>query len=123
MKTVFITGGSRGIGASMVRAFSAEGYKVAFSYKNSSKEASLLSSETGALAIPADSADEQAILNAIKTVEETIGNVEILINNAAVWSSSLITELSSEEWKNMFSVNVDAAFIYSKRVLPNFACG
>ncbi len=119
MKTVFISGGSRGIGAAMVRAFSAADYRVAFSYKSSEDAAKALSSETGALAIRADSACEQEILDAIKITEETLGNVEILINNAAVWSSSLITDVSSEEWRNMFCVNVEAAFLYSKRVLPS----
>jgi 3-oxoacyl-[acyl-carrier protein] reductase len=119
MKTVFISGGSRGIGAAMVRAFAAAGYKVAFSYKSSEDAARALSSETGAMAICADSACEEEIAEAIKITEKTLGNIEILINNAAVWSSSLITDVSTEEWKNMFCVNVDAPFIYSKCVLPS----
>ena len=117
MRTVLITGGSRGIGAAMVRLFTSRGYKVAFTYKNSEKAAALISSETGALAIRADSASGTNILNAVKTVEEKLGNVEILINNAAVSSFSLVTDVSSDAWRDMFSVNVDAAFLYSKSVL------
>ena len=119
MRTVLITGGSRGIGAAMVRMFSERGYRVAFTYKNSAAAASLISEETGALAIRADSASEKDICNAVKTAEEKIGNVEILINNAAVSSFSLITDVSSDAWREMFSVNVDAAFLYSKSVLPS----
>ena len=118
MKTVLITGGSRGIGAAMVRLFSNRGYKVAFTYKNSTEAANALSEETGALAIRADSASETEIFSAVKKVEEMIGNVEILINNAAVSSFSLITDLHLDEWKNMFSVNVEAAFLYAKYTLP-----
>ena len=51
MKNVFITGGSRGIGAEIVRLFSEKGYGVAFSYLKSESAAKKLSSETGALAI------------------------------------------------------------------------
>lgn len=119
MRTVLITGGSRGIGAATVRKFSSEGYKVAFTYKNSKEAAERLSRETGALAIAADSASENDILKAVKKAEETLGNVEILINNAAVSSFSLITDVSLKEWREMFSVNLDAAFLYSKSVLPS----
>lgn len=119
MKTVLITGGSRGIGAAAVRLFAEKGYKVAFTYKSSKEEAERLSSEVGALAIQADSASEKDILRAVKEVQEKLGNVEILINNAAVSSFSLITDLSLSEWRDMFSVNIDAAFLYSKAVLPS----
>ena len=119
MRTVLITGGSRGIGASMVRLFSARGYKVAFTYKNSEESARALSAETGALAIRADSASEIEIVNAVEETAKNIGNPEILINNAAVSSFSLITDVSLEAWRDMFSVNIDAAFLYSKHTLPS----
>lgn len=119
MRTVLITGGSRGIGAAMVRLFSEKGYRVAFTYKNSASEAMAVSEETGALAICADSASESDIYRAVKETSETLGNVEILINNAAVSSFSLVTDITLEDWKSMFAVNLDAAFLYSKTVLPS----
>ena len=119
MRTVLITGGSRGIGAAMVRLFSKKGYRVAFTYKASKEAAEQISAETGALAILADSASETDIISAVEKTEKILGNVEILINNAAVSSFSLITDVTSEAWRAMFSVNVDAAFLYSKSVLPS----
>ena len=65
MKNILITGGSRGIGKAMVKAFSQQGYRVAFTYKSSKDAADLLSSETGALAIMADSANESDIRSAV----------------------------------------------------------
>lgn len=118
MKTVLITGGSRGIGRETVKLFSKNGYKVAFTYKNSEAEARALSEETGALAIRADSSSEADVISAVEEVEKQFGNVEILINNAAVSSFSLITDVTLDAWRDMFSVNVEAAFLYSKRVLP-----
>ena len=118
MRNVLITGGSRGIGAAMVRLFSEKGYKVAFTYKNSDNAATALSKETGALAIKADNACESDIISAIEIVKKTIGNVEILINNAAVSSFGLITDMTLKSWRDMFSVNLDAAFLYSKYLLP-----
>ncbi len=117
MKTVLVTGGSRGIGAEIVRLFSKSGYRTAFTYNVSEKEAKLLESETGALAIRADSSVEGDVIKAVKCAEKSLGNIEILINNAAVSSFSLFTDISLEEWNRMFSVNVGGAFLYSRECL------
>lgn len=118
LKNVLINGGSRGIGAEMVRVFTEKGYHVAFTYNRSEEEALRLSRETGALAIQADSSSEADVFNALKIVNEKIGNVEILINNAAVSSFSLFTDITLEEWNGMFATNVNGAFLYTRGVLP-----
>ena len=119
MKNVLITGGSRGIGRAMVSLFSSKGYAVAFTYNESREDALALSRECGAVAIKADSASEKDVLSAIRTAEEKLGYVEILINNAAVSSFSLFTDITLAEWENMFAVNVTGAFLYTKGVLPS----
>ncbi|MBR2930343.1 MAG: 3-oxoacyl-ACP reductase FabG [Clostridia bacterium] len=119
MKTVLITGGSRGIGRALVIAFSKAGYRVAFTYKSSASEAEALSHDVGALAIRADSASEAEIIAAVKKTTETLGEIDVLINNAAISSFSLLTDLSLEEWNNTLSVNLTAPFIYSKAVIPS----
>ena len=88
MKVALITGGSRGIGRAMVELFAKSGYAVAFTYKSSHDAAAELSARTGALAINADSAVAEDVERAVRTVEEKLGNVDILINNAAVSSFS-----------------------------------
>lgn len=118
MKNVLINGGSRGIGRAMVELFSERGYSVAFTYRSSDAEASELSASTGALAIKADSSCEEDVLRAVDTVEERLGTVDILINNAAVSSFALFTDISYEDWRKMFAVNLDGAFLYSRRTLP-----
>ena len=119
MKNVLITGGSRGIGRAMVSLFSENGYSVAFTYKESDESASELSRLTGALAIKADSSVPAEIQKAVETVRKNIGNVDVLINNAAVSSFSLFTDISLAEWERTFSVIVTASFLYSKAVLPS----
>ena len=119
MKTVLITGGSRGIGRAMVELFSERGYSVAFTYKNSDVSADELSKKTGALAIRADSAVESDVISAVEAAKNKLGMIEILINNAAVSSFSLFTDIALRDWKEMFSVNVDGAFTYTKAVLPD----
>ncbi len=119
MKTAFITGGSRGIGSAMVRAFTASGYRVAFTYKNSIKEAEELSRETGAFAIRADSASESEVCCAVASAISELGHIDCLVNNAAVSSFSLFTDISLDDWDNMLRVNLTAPFMYSKAVIPD----
>lgn len=119
MKTVLITGGSRGIGSELVRHFASRGYSVAFTYKSSKSAAETLSCETGALAIRADSAVESDVIYAVNKTVETFGGVDCLINNAAISSFSLFTDITLGEWNEMVAVNLTGAFLYSKHVIPD----
>ena len=119
MKTVLITGGSRGIGRELVRTFAKNGYAVAFTYRSSRDAAEELARETGALAICADSAVEADVIHAVdKTVSE-LGGIDCLINNAAVSSFSLFTDITLDDWNNMLSVNLTGAFLYSRSVISD----
>ena len=118
MRTVLVNGGSRGIGAAVVRLFAARGYRVAFTYKNSEEAAEQLMRETGALAIRADSASEADAVSAVAKVTEVLGSVDILVNSAAVSSFSLFTDLTATDWKHIFDVNVHGPFYYTRAVLP-----
>jgi len=119
MQTVLITGGTRGIGKAMVEAFSTNGYKVAFTYKNSEIAAKNLAESTGALAIRADSAFESDVLSAVEYTREQFGNIDCLINNAGVCAFSLFSDISLDDWNNMLAVNLTGAFLYTKAVLPD----
>ncbi len=119
MKNVLVTGGSRGIGKAIVEAFCGAGYNVAFTYKSSDKAAEELKMSTGALAIKADSEREEDIIRAVKLTKEALGSVDILVNNAAVSSVSLITDVSLEEWNRVMNTSVTGAFLFSKCVLPH----
>lgn len=119
MRTVLITGGSRGIGRAMVETFSKEGYKVAFTYKNSENEAKSLAESTGSLAIRADSAVEADVLSAVDTARGFLGDIDCLINNAGISSFSLFTDLTLADWENCLRVNLTGAFLYSKAVIPS----
>lgn len=119
MKNVLVTGGSRGIGKAIVEAFCGAGYNVAFTYKSSDKAARELEISTGAFAIRANSECEDDIIRAVKLTKEALGSVDILVNNAAVSSVSLITDVSLEEWNRVMNTSVTGAFLFSKCVLPH----
>ena len=86
MKTVIITGGSRGIGAAAVRAFCARGDRVAFLYEKEDEKAQAVAAETGAQAVRCDVADEAAIRAAFSQLP----GADVLINNAGIADYDLI---------------------------------
>ena len=117
-KTVFITGGSRGIGAECVKIFSENGYNVAFSYFKSEKEAFELSKKYGAICFRADSAISSEITEAINKTSLHFGKIDVLINNAGISHSALFTDITDEMWKRMLDTNLSGAFYASRAVLP-----
>ena len=119
IKTAFITGGSRGIGAATVREFARLGYNVAFTYKNSKDKAEALAKDTGALALCADSAKQDEIANAIKQTENTFSKIDVLINNAGISKTGLVTDLSEAELEEIFGVNTLGAFHAVRAALPS----
>lgn len=114
MKTLLVTGGSRGIGNAIVRMFSGAGYKVAFTYVSSVELAQKLSEETGALAIKADSAVESQVISAVRKAEASLGKIDCLINNAAVSSFSLFNGITLEAWQKTLDVNLNGAFLFAR---------
>ncbi len=117
-RSVLITGGSRGIGAACVRAFTKNGDKVAFLYHAHEEEALSVARETGALAIRADVSDPLAVTEAILKVERTIGTVSVLVNNAGISHFGLFTDLTNEEWDRVIGVNLSASFYTARAVAP-----
>lgn len=117
MKTVLITGGSRGIGAEIVRRFAKGGYCVAFVYHNAQAEANALAAETGALAICEDLSQGDACVRAVRRAIEELGHLDVLINNAAISGFSLFTDITNEEWNRFLSVNLTAPFLCTREAV------
>lgn len=111
---IVITGGSRGIGAACVRLFAARGDTVSFLYEKNHAGAQAVSRETGARAICCDVADEQAVLRAFSQIT----SVDVLINNAGICHYGLISQITPDEWRRLFAVNVDGAFFCTRAALP-----
>ncbi len=119
MRHILITGGSRGIGAAMVRAFSRAGERVTFTYHSSREAAESLACECGALAVPCDSGDEAATQRAFQQACEINGGVDVLVNNAAIAEFSVFQDITSDMWHRMMRVNLDGAFFWTQAVLPH----
>ena len=117
MGSVFITGGSRGIGAACVRAFCKEGRPTAFTYAARKDKADALATETGALALPADSADKEAVERAVQAAREACGAIDTLVCNAGIAQQKLFQDISDEEWLHM--LNLMGAVRAVRAVLPD----
>ncbi|RON99689.1 oxidoreductase [Pseudomonas moraviensis] len=115
-RTALITGGSRGIGAAIVRRLALEGAAVAFTYASSAAQAAALVADIRshggkALAIKADSRTAEDIERAVGTTVEHFGALNILVNNAGILGLGSVDEFSVEALDNMYAVNVRAAYV------------
>ena len=116
MKTVVITGGSRGIGAAAVELFAKQGHRVYFLYEKKHEAAKTVAKNTGATAICCDVADSTAVKKAF----ETIPDVDILICNAGICHSGLMSSLPEENWDRIFHVNVKGIYNCVNAAMPAF---
>ena len=119
MSTVLITGGSRGIGAAAVRAFAQEGHQVAFTYLHSEAAAQALAEETGALALRADVGVEADAQVTVDKVLDKFCQLDILICNAGVAWQGLLTDMTYDQWRSLFSTDLDGVFLFTKAALPH----
>lgn len=123
MKTVLITGASRGIGAATAKLFAANGYTVAVNYHRSKNCAEQVVNEIiaaggDAFAVYADVSDENAVCEMMKTVSQRCGHLDVFIHNAGLAQQSLLTETTTKEWHRMLGVHVDGAFYCCREVIP-----
>ena len=116
MKTVVITGGSRGIGAAAVRLFAAKGHRVYFLYEKNHEAAAAVAEETGATGICCDVADSAAV----KAAFQQIGHLDVLICNAGIVYSGLMSMITEEQWDRIFDVNVKGIYNCVNAAMPAF---
>jgi cyclic-di-GMP-binding biofilm dispersal mediator protein len=105
-KSVLVMGGSRGIGAAIVRHFATAGASVAFTYSGSADAAAAIASETGATAVQADSASRDAVIAAVHDA----GPLDILIVNAGVAIMGDPLSLDADAVDRLIDINVRAPY-------------
>ena len=116
MKHVVITGGSRGIGAAAVERFAARGDRVYFLYEKNHDAARDVAEKTGATAICCDVADSTAVKQAFASIPD----VDILICNAGICHTGLMSSLPEEDWDRIFDVNVKGIYNCVNAAMPAF---
>lgn len=118
MKTALITGGSRGIGAETVRAFSKAGYRVVFSFCQSAEKAGALAAETGAIAVQADLRSRADTEKLADTAIEQLCHVDALVVNAGTAYTGLLSDMPDQAWDDLVALHLSSPFWLLKRILP-----
>ena len=119
-KVVLITGASRGIGAAAARRFAAEGCRVVVNYNRSRAQAEALAEEIGGWAVQADVSDPVQVQDMVDNVLDKFCQLDILVCNAGIAQQKLFGDLTDEDWRRMFAVNVDGVFYTIRAALPHF---
>jgi len=117
-KTVLITGGSRGIGAAIVKLFASHGADIAFTYASSADASEAIVKElTSTIKIKAyksDAASMKAAEQLIKDVLADFGKLDVLINNAGITKDGLLLRMTEEMWDSVLNVNLKSVFNLTK---------
>ncbi|MFC8534842.1 3-oxoacyl-[acyl-carrier-protein] reductase [Streptomyces sp. NPDC057249] len=112
-RSVLVTGGNRGIGLAIARAFADNGDKVAITYRSGEPPAEL--TEAGVLAVRCDITDPEQVEQGYKEIEEKHGNVEVLVANAGITRDQLLMRMSEEDFTSVLDTNLTGTFRVVKR--------
>jgi 3-oxoacyl-[acyl-carrier protein] reductase len=107
-RSVLVTGGNRGIGLAIARAFADAGDKVAITYRSGE-------APSGFLAVKCDITDPEQVEQAYKEIEAEHGPVEVLIANAGITKDQLLMRMSEEDFTSVLDTNLTGTFRVVKR--------
>jgi 3-oxoacyl-[acyl-carrier protein] reductase len=118
-----VTGGSRGIGAAIVKMLAEAGAAVAINYRERSAEAEtlakgIIAAGSRAVAIAADVSEAAAVAALVERAKSELGPVDILVNNAGIAIVRGVDDLTEEDFDRTITVNLKSAFLCTQAVLP-----
>ena len=122
-KTVFITGASRGIGAACARRFAKAGYHVFINCKQSvgilhDLRDELRENGGSCHALIGDVGDPDQVEAMFSTIRQTVGGLDVLVNNAGIVWLGLLTDMTNADWDRMIGTNLSSAFYCSRAAIP-----
>ena len=123
MKTIIITGGSRGIGASIVKELANKDYNIVLNYNNSEKQAKqiqkeLLEKNIKIEIFKADVSKREDVKDLVKFALEKFKTIDVLINNAGIDQVKMFMDITDEDWNKMIQTNLNSVFYCTQEVLP-----
>jgi NAD(P)-dependent dehydrogenase (short-subunit alcohol dehydrogenase family) len=122
MKVMVVTGGGRGIGAATARLAAQRGYAVAINYLQNGAAAERLAHEIDAIAVQGDVASEDDVVRLFKTVDDKLGRVTALVNNAGIVDRGTRVEaMSAARIQRMLAVNVTGSFLCAREAVKRMS--
>jgi acetoacetyl-CoA reductase len=116
-RVALVTGGTRGIGQAVSIALKAAGYSVAASYAGNDDAANKFKSETGIPVYKFDVSDFDACTSAIKQIEEAVGPIEVLVNNAGITRDRPLHKMARDDWDAVINTNLSSLFNMCRNVI------
>lgn len=123
-KVALITGGSRGIGAAIVKKFAEQGASVAFTYRSSEEQAAAVAAEAEALSegitvkgYKSNAASFDQTKELIAEVMKEFGQIDTLINNAGITRDNLLMRMSEQQWDDVMETNLKSVFNFTKNIM------
>lgn len=117
-RVALVTGGTRGIGASVSTALKDAGYSVAANYAGNDEAAAKFTEETGIPAFKWSVADYDACAAGVARVEEELGPIDVLVNNAGITRDAPFHKMTPEQWKEVIDTNLSGVFNMTHPVWP-----
>ena len=118
-KVALVTGGSRGIGAAISRALQEAGYTVAATYAGNDDAAKAFTEETGIKTYKWSVADYDACAAGIGRIEEELGPIAVLVNNAGITRDAMFHKMTPQQWKEVIDTNLTGTFRCTQAALPD----
>ena len=124
MKTVIVTGGSRGIGAAIVKELAEENYNIVLNYNKSEEAAKQIQEELKEKGInieifKADVSKREEVKALVQFAIDKFNNIDVLINNAGIAQEKTFIDITDEDWNRMLQVNLNSVFYCTQEVLEN----
>ena len=124
MKTILITGGSRGIGKCIAENLAKDGFNVVLNYNKSEKQAKQIKKELEEQGInieicKADVSKREEVKKLVKFALNKFGNIDVLINNAGIAKLQMFNDITDSDWNEMIGTNLNSVFYCLQEALPN----
>lgn len=116
-RVALVTGGTRGIGASISTGLKEAGYTVAAAYAGNDEKANAFKAETGIAVYKFDVSDFDAVQAAVKQIEADLGPIEILVNNAGITRDGTMHRMNAEQWQAVLDTNLGSCFNCCRAVI------
>ena len=113
-RVAIVTGGTRGIGRTICEALKADGLTVVANYAGNEEKARAFSDETGIPAYKWDVGDHQAALEGCARVEQEVGPIDVVVNNAGITRDGTLLKMSFEDWYDVMRINLGGCFNMAK---------